>query len=261
MQVKNLFMLSSKQRYLQIAINGSLQDAQLILSRIPLNNRILIEAGTPFIKRYGVNGIGQLRRIVQQRLLGQKVVDYSQDLGWLSSFLGLENNITTENKKSKNLVDPYIVADMKMMDRGATEVQIAAQGGANAVVGLGQAPIESLNRFVEACEQYGLDSMIDMMNVDQPYKILRKMKQLPQVVILHRGVDEERDSDKLLPIHMINKVKGAFNVMIAIAGGDTPREVQSAVFNGADIVVLWKNFYHPSDGMVEMVEEFLRKIK
>ena len=36
---------------------------------------------------------------------------------------------------------------------------------------------------------------------------------------------------------MINKIKGAFNTMISVAGGDTIREVQSAVFNGADIVV------------------------
>lgn len=45
-----------------------------------------------------------------------------------------------------------------------------------------------------------MDSMIDMMNVDYPNNILRKLKKPPDVVILHRGVDEEKfNKDKPIP--------------------------------------------------------------
>jgi 3-keto-L-gulonate-6-phosphate decarboxylase len=91
--------------------------------------------------------------------------------------------------------------------------------------------------------------------------VLRSLKSLPDVVILHRGVDEETHGNKMLPIHMINKIKGTFNVMISIAGGDTEREIQSSVFNGADIVVLWKNFYEAGPNTGDLAQNFLNNIK
>ncbi|MBP6098954.1 MAG: bifunctional formaldehyde-activating protein/3-hexulose-6-phosphate synthase, partial [Candidatus Levybacteria bacterium] len=100
-----------------------------------------------------------------------------------------------------------------------------------------------------------------MMNVEKPYQVIRKLKDLPTVVILHRGVDEERYSNKMLPIHMINKIKGTFNVIVAVAGGDSAREIQSASFNGADIIVVWKNFYTPSEDIESLANNFLANIK
>ena len=53
--------------------------------------------------------------------------------------------------------------------------------------------------------------MIDMMNIDFPINVLRKLKQPPQVVILHRGVDEERDNrEKMLPLHEIRRIKANY---------------------------------------------------
>ena len=49
--------------------------------------------------------------------------------------------------------------------------------------------------------------------------------------------------------------------MISVAGGDTIREVQRAIFNDADIVVVWKEFYSPASNTSQLAEEFLREIK
>ncbi|MFH1280660.1 MAG: orotidine 5'-phosphate decarboxylase / HUMPS family protein [Candidatus Beckwithbacteria bacterium] len=217
-------MLSKKKKYLQIALNNTLEDAQRIISQLPANDRILIEAGTPLLKKYGAKAITQIKNWWEQS-------------------------------------DAYIVADYKAMDRGTTEVEIAAQAGANAITVLGQAPIETINTLINACQQNQLDTIVDMMNVDQPYKVLRQLKKLPQIVMLHRGVDETEQGNKRFPIHQINKVKGAFNVLIAIGGGDTLREVQSAVFNGADIVMVWKEFYEVQNSTKQLATEFLQKIK
>src|SRR3989344_2039722 len=58
----------------------------------------------------------------------------------------------------------YVVADLKTMDRGETEVILAKQGGASGVIALGQAPVETIDSFIDSCSKYGLDSMVDMMN-------------------------------------------------------------------------------------------------
>jgi len=224
-------MLERRKHYLQIALNSTLGEAREIILSLPPSERILIEAGTPLIKTYGIQAIRELYSLWFWRLKGLNVF-------------------------------PYIVADLKCMDRGESEVQIAKDGGASAAVVLGQAPIETINSFVGACASSGLDSMVDMMNIDQPIKILRRLRKPPTVVVLHRGVDEERFSkDKPIPYIQINKVRSSYNVMIAIAGGDTIREVERAIFNDADIVVVWKEFYKPGAATGQLAQDFLKKIR
>jgi len=91
---------------------------------------------------------------------------------------------------------------------------------------------------------------------------LRQLKKLPRVVILHRGVDEERfNKEKQIPLHEIRRIKGNYDILIAIAGGDTLRETQRAIFNDADIVVVWKSFFQSSKDTADLAEQFLKKIK
>ena len=207
-------ILDKRKKYLQVALNGTAGEAMSILASLPNDERIIIEAGTPLIKRYGMEII---RRIAYSRFA-------------------------------------YIVADLKTMDRGLTEVMMAKEAGASAAVGLGQGPVEMVNSFIESCKKVGIDSMVDMMNVDNPIKVIRKWRKMPDVVILHRGVDEEAfNTDKPIPYVQINKLRASYNVMISIAGGDTIREVQRAIFNDANIVVVWKK--------PELAGEFLREIR
>lgn len=190
-----------------------------------------MEAGTPLIKSFGYNAISKIRQ----------VWSYS------NSFSRLE---------------PYVVADLKTMDRGETEAKIAWEAGAGGAIVLGLAPLETLNAFIGACEKFKIDSMVDMMNVEQPIKILRKLKKPPNVVILHRGVDEETfNKTKPIPYLQINKIRATTQTLIAIAGGDTLREVQRAIFNDADIVVVWKDFYSSSLQTGALAAEFLKEIK
>ncbi|OGH87762.1 MAG: hypothetical protein A3J93_04990 [Candidatus Magasanikbacteria bacterium RIFOXYC2_FULL_42_28] len=215
--------LDSKKRYLQVALNGNWEDAQQILRQLPNSERILIEAGTPFIKRYGINIITEIRML---RPLA------------------------------------YIVADLKTVDMGEREANLAADVGANAVIGLGIAPVETINALSEACTKRGLDMFLDLMNVEQPLVVLKQLDKLPKVVLLHRGVDEtETDSAKTIPYFQINQIKGAYKIMVAVAGADSERDVKSAVFNGADIVVLWKSFYKFEGNVGQLAERFLAEIR
>lgn len=263
--------LNPKKRYLQVALNSTLREAESIVAQLPVSDRIILEAGTPFIKRYGVEGIRRIKQLYRLRIAGETLYQYSEPPAPSSFLTTLFQKLSESNRQYKHPTqklqlktpfNPYVVADLKMMDRGAAEVKIARSGGADAAVALGHSPIESLDAFVQACDQMGLDSMIDMMNVDFPLSVLRKLRRQPNVVILHRGVDEEHyNKQKQLPLHEIRRIKGNYNILIAVAGGDTHREVQSAIFNDADIVVVWKSFFQSTQHTAKLAEEFLKEIK
>lgn len=227
--------LNPKKRYLQIALNSTLEEAYRIIDQLPPSEKIILEAGTPLIKHYGMQGISA----IAQR--------YASHLSRL---------------RAGQAISPYVVADLKTMDRGETEVELAAHAGASAVVALGTSPIETLNAFINRCGSLGLDAMIDMMNVEYPLAVLSSLKIPPVAVILHRGVDEERfNKEKMIPLHEIRRIKGRYDMMISIAGGDTVREVQRSIFNDADIVVVWKQVYSFNDQTPEIISEFLHEIK
>ncbi len=197
LNIRKPVKLISRNRYLQIAFNGTLADVHSILPKIPYSEKILIEAGTPFIKREGIKGIREIARI------------------W----------------------GGYVVADLKTMDGGREEVSFAKSAGASAATVLGSAPIETLNNFILQCENYGIDSMIDMIGVEEPHKILRHLKKPPKVVVLHKGRDEETIRGKVIGYKNVNKIRAKYNCIISAAGGVDLKEARSAIFNGANIVV------------------------
>jgi len=265
--------LNPKKHYLQVALNGSLEDAREIIFSLPKNERIIIEAGTPLIKRYGEQGISQIRQWYEQHLLGitfgletqtnQNIVNITSPL--LGMLLGIKEPTISKPKFNSNSsgIFPYVVADLKTMDRGDTEVEIAYRGGASAAIALGTAPIETLDSFIARCEDLEIDAMIDMMNVPFPLTVLRSLKKPPAVIIIHRGVDEEKfNKEKQIPLHEIRRIKGNYNnIMISIAGGDTVREVQRSIFNDADIVVIWKSVYQKTNETINLIDGFLKEIK
>ena len=263
--------LNPKKRYLQVALNSTLEEAHKIINDLPISDRVIVEAGTPLIKRYGEHGIRQIRQWYEQRLSGQLLTSAAATNVSANSVLSLLfQSAFTQTKtmppaaaiKLENEIFPYVVADLKTMDRGETEVEMAARAGASAAIALGTAPIETLNSFIEQCETHNLDAMIDMMNVEFPLSVLRALKKVPPVVIIHRGVDEEKfNREKQIPLHEIRRIKGNYNIMISIAGGDTLREVQRSIFNDADIVVIWKSVYQETSETISLVGGFLKEIK
>ena len=198
-------MLDNNVRYLQIAFNYDKGMVLRLLPRIPRSERILIEAGTPFIKREGLAGIQAIRSL------------------WPGP----------------------LVADLKTVDGARSEVEMVREAGATAATVLGGSPVESLDKFVVACAELQVDSMIDMLGVPDPLQVLMKLKKPPDVVVLHLGRDEESTRGKMIQYRHVNRVRSKFASLISAAGGVGLREARSAIFNGADIVVV--NLVRPED--------------
>jgi bifunctional enzyme Fae/Hps len=198
--------LDRRQRYLQIAFNYDVALVKQVLPTLRLSPRILIEAGTPYLKREGMNGIRQIRAL------------------W------------------KGL----IIADMKVSDGAVGEVEMVAAAGANGITVLGGSPTETLNLFVVACRRRNLISIIDMLGVDDPLAVLRHLRAPPDVVVLHRGRDEESTRGKVIQYKHVTRIRSKYDVIIAAAGGVDLREARSAIFNGANLIVA--NLVRPEDG-------------
>ena len=190
-------MLNRNTRYLQIAFNYDARMVTNLLPKVPYSERILIEAGTPYVKREGSDGIHLIRRI------------------WPGK----------------------IVADIKIVDGAEDEVQMAAAAGANAVTILGNAPEETIRLAIQACKHLNIISMIDMLGVKDPLNVLRPQLISPDVIVLHLGRDEENTRGKLIQYRHISRIRSKFPVLISAAGGVDVKQARSAIFNGADIVV------------------------
>jgi 3-keto-L-gulonate-6-phosphate decarboxylase len=197
--------LDNNVRYLQIAFNYDLSMVLQILPRIPQSSRIFIEAGTPFIKLEGMDGV----RAISRRWPG------------------------------------HIVADLKVTDGALGEVDMARRAGATAATVLGNAPTESIDMFIERCAQLNMLSMIDLLGVSDPLDVLRPLKKVPDIAVIHRGRDEENTHGKMIRYRQVNRIRSKYNSLISAAGGVDLREARSAIFNGANIVVA--NIVRPGD--------------
>ncbi len=190
--------LTTHNRYVQIAFNGTARQVRRILPQIPQDSRIIIEAGTPYIKRTGMAGVQLIRRY----------------------WRGL------------------VVADIKVTDGAAPEVIFSAAAGANAATVMGSAPVETLDFFIQFCAKHGMYSMIDMLGVDNPLRKMLPMKHKPNVVVIHKGRDEETDKSNIIRYKDIAKIRSKYEALMAVAGGLEPDDVRRAYFNGADIAIL-----------------------
>jgi len=87
--------------------------------------------------------------------------------------------------------------------------------------------------------------MVDMLGVHDPLKVLLPMKHRPDVIILHKGRDEESTRGKQIQYRHVNRIRSKFDASISAAGGVGLKEARSAIFNGANIVVV--NLVRPGD--------------
>ena len=80
---------------------------------------------------------------------------------------------------------------------------------------------------------------------------MKTLKELPDIVELHRGVDEETGGKKhrwecIKDIKALAKTKNK-KVLVAVAGGIEPTNMQDALKHGADIIVVGRYITQSKD--------------
>ena len=132
-----------------------------------------------------------------------------------------------------------VVADMKTMDVGAVEAEIAAKAGADVVCILGLASDETLREAIKSAHQYGAEVMVDMIGVKSAGMADRAVeaeKMGADYVCVHVAVDEQMKGAE--PFAMVKEVAGKCGLPVAAAGGINSETAHIAVENGASIVIV-----------------------
>lgn len=194
--------------YLQVALDiPNLEQMLSVVKQLPRSDHLIIEAGTPLIKRYGLGIIQKIREINPS---------------------------------------VFIVADLKTLDTGNLEVRIAADEGADAVVVSGLAPIETIEKAIAEAKKTGIYAVIDMLNVNDPISLLKSLSNKPEVIELHRAIDLETKAAKhKWNIEEVKKISE--KILVAVAGGIKAENAKEAIEAGADIIIVGRAITNAKD--------------
>jgi bifunctional enzyme Fae/Hps len=206
--------------YLQVALDlVDMNYIRKVVSALPDNDHLIIEAGTPMIKKFGVEVIGELRKLRP---------------------------------------NAFIIADLKVLDTGNLEARMAFDASADAVVISGLAPRETMEKAINEAKKTGIYSVIDMLNVPDPAKVIKSLTLKPDIVELHRAIDAEDTEHRWGDIEAVRKAAGR-KVLIATAGGIKVNVVKTALKAGADILVVGRAITMSKD-IRHAAEEFLEEL-
>jgi bifunctional enzyme Fae/Hps len=96
-----------------------------------------------------------------------------------------------------------------------------------------------------------------MLNVEDPVRKLKMLKDFPDIVIIHRGIDQE--TGRTIGLELIQELKQSFSdkkFLIAVAGGIIPETAREALEKKADIIVVGR-YVTQSKDIERSVREFL----
>ncbi len=148
-----------------------------------------------------------------------------------------------------------VVADLKTMDVGRVEVEMAAKSGASVVTVLSLADDSTIEDSIKAARKYGAKVMVDLINHPDPAKRAKEVEKLgADYVCVHVGVDQQMLGKN--PLDVLREVASSVSIPVAAAGGINSEIAADIVKSGADIVIVGGAIIKAPN-----VEEATRKIK
>lgn len=191
--------MDSMEPVIQVALDLVHGDRALqIASEAVAGGADWIEAGTPLIKSEGVEIVRQLKKAFPDRI---------------------------------------VVADMKTIDVGGAEVEIAAKAGADVVVVLGLSSDPTITEAVLSARQYGAKVMVDLFNVADKASRAKRVEEMGAAyVCVHVGVDAQMVGGS--PLAELRSVADSVSIPVAAAGGINSESAADIVAAGASIVIV-----------------------
>lgn len=140
-------------------------------------------------------------------------------------------------KTSEEFPNQKVVADMKTMDTGSLEVEIASKAGADIVSILGGASDETIREAKRSARKYNSEVMVDLIGVDDLVERARKLEEIGiDYVLVHKGIDEQMAGAS--PLDRLKEVKEAIDLPMAVAGGLDETNITGAIKAGAEILIV-----------------------
>lgn len=189
-----------------------------------VDDRIWIEVGTPLIKSGGVTVIKRLRNILPKSV---------------------------------------IFADMKCIDAGFIEAELAFSSGANLMSVLGVANNATILEAIRARDMYGGKIVVDLMSTLKPLERALEVQDLGvDMVCFHIGVDVQKFFGISIYeeiLEYIQKACKTLKIPVAVAGGITLDKVKPLINSGVKVIVVGSAIIK-SNNPRDMTIKFLREI-
>ena len=130
-----------------------------------------------------------------------------------------------------------VVADMKTMDVGAVEAEMAAKAGASVISILGLASDETIEEVVKAARRYGIEVMVDLIGVKNVERRAEEVEKLgADYICVHTAIDEQMIGKSAFG--ELEKVAKVCSIPVAVAGGINSETAGEAVRKGASIIIV-----------------------
>ena len=157
-----------------------------------------LEAGTPLIKSEGMDPVRELRRLFPGR---------------------------------------KIVADLKILDVGGFETEIAGRAGANVVTVMGVSDDPTIEEAVRAGRKYGVEIMVDLLGVTDKQARARQVEKMGvDYLCIHVSIDKQMLGAS--PCEEIRQIAEVVSIPIAAAGGLNSENAHLAARAGASIIIV-----------------------
>jgi 3-hexulose-6-phosphate synthase/6-phospho-3-hexuloisomerase len=186
----------------QVALDMTcMSEALLLAQSMREGGADLIEAGTPLIKAHGMEAVKRMVEI------------------W----------------KGKP-----VVADMKTIDAGQVESELACRAGAKIVTVSGWANDITIREAVRTAESYGALVMVDLINVENAVERALEVESVgAHYVCLHTGLDTQAEKRTIADsLDLIRALSSKLKIPLAAAGGITAGNAKKVSEAGASTVVV-----------------------
>ncbi|MGQ7787670.1 3-hexulose-6-phosphate synthase [Nesterenkonia sp. K-15-9-6] len=142
--------------------------------------------------------------------------------------------------------DKVVFADLKTMDAGALEAEIAFAAGADLVTVLGTADDSTIAGAVDVARRHGKGVVVDLIGVkDKAHRAQEVVELGAQLVEMHAGLDEQaQEGYSLDDLLTAGRASG---VPFSVAGGVSASTVADVQAAGAQIAVAGGAIYSAED--------------
>jgi len=130
-----------------------------------------------------------------------------------------------------------IVADLKTMDVGGVEVEMASKSGADIIIIMGLAENGTIEEAVKTSRRYGTKIMLDLMEVGDKVKRAKEAELMKvDYLCVHVSIDAQMIGKK--PLGELKRVAKVAKMPVAVAGGLNSETVAQALNAGASIIIV-----------------------
>lgn len=209
---------------LQVALDLlSIEDALTISEEAVRGGVEWLEVGTPLIKNHGMTAVKRIKAVFPECT---------------------------------------VVADMKTMDAGDLEVEIAAKNGADIVCILGLASDFTIKRAVNSAKAHDVEIMADLIGVENKTRRGKELEDLGvDYILIHTSLDVQKVKMEKVDASLkeIKKLKKILKVPIAAAGGISVKTIGFLKDAGIEIFVVGRAVTK-ADDVIETTRKLCKSV-